>query len=225
MGLHPFKWNLEHEAGETLFSPFNPMDSDPRGDPSYVFHPMNAYSDGDIVTCDVCEYAEAPLFPHVDGTPPDPEKSSAYLKRWTFDLGKNSDDYTVDQLDDTVCEFARLDERYAGLNYRYGYFACDGGMNSKSGGFNAIGHIDHQTGKVSKHDMGPQFATSEPVFVAKAANSPEGQGYLVANVYDAEIDKSHLMILDAENVEAGPIGKAMLDHQVPFGFHGNWRSL
>lgn len=107
VGLHPFKWNLEHEAGESLFSPFNPMDSDPRGDPSYVFHPMNAYSDGDIVTCDVCEYAEAPLFPHVDGTPPDPEKSSAYLKRWTFDLGKNSDDYTVDQLDISITRLAR----------------------------------------------------------------------------------------------------------------------
>jgi carotenoid cleavage dioxygenase len=196
-----------------------------RGDPSYVFHPMNAYSDGDVVTCDVCEYGEAPLFPHVDGTPPDPEKSNAYLKRWTFDLGKNTDDYTVDQLDDTVCEFARLDERYTGLNYRHGYFACNGGLSSTSGGFNAIGHIDHRTGKVSKHDMGPQYATSEPVFVAKSGSAPEGQGYLVANVYDAEIDKSHLVILDAENVEAGPIGRAMLDHRVPFGFHGNWRSL
>ncbi len=54
---------------------------------------------------------------------------------------------------------------------------------------------------------------------------PEGQGYLVANVYDAESDKTHLCILDAENVEAGPIGKAMMDHRVPFGFHGNWMPM
>jgi carotenoid cleavage dioxygenase len=31
--------------------------------------------------------------------------------------------------------------------------------------------------------------------------------------------------LDAENIEQGPIGKAMLEHRVPFGFHGNWRPL
>ncbi len=196
-----------------------------RGDPSYVFHPMNAYSDGDQVICDVCEYEEAPLFPHLDGTPTDPDKSNAYLKRWTFDLGANTDDYQVDQLDDTVCEFARLDERFTGLDYRHGYFACNGGLHSTSGGFNAIGHIDHQTGKVSSYDMGAQFATSEPVFVPRADDAAEGAGYLVANVYDAQIDKSHLLILDAENVTAGPIAKAMLDHRVPFGFHGNWMPL
>ena len=196
-----------------------------RGDPAYVFHSMNAFSDGDIVTCDVCEYGEAPLFPHVDGTPADPEKSKAYLKRWTFDLGSNSDDYSIDQLDDTVCEFAKLDERFTGLNYRHGFFACEGGQESTSGGFNALGHIDHNSGKVSIFDMGAQFATSEPVFVAKSDGAAEGEGYLVANVYDTATDKSHLMILDAENLEAGPIGKAMLDHRVPFGFHGNWKPL
>ena len=31
-------------------------------------------------------------------------------------------------------------------------------------------------------------------------------------------------ILDAENIDAGPLARAMLDHRVPFGFHGNWRS-
>jgi len=196
-----------------------------KGDPAYVFHPMNAYSEGDKVICDVCEYEEAPLFPHLDGSKPDPDKANARLKRWTFDLGNNTDDYKIEQLDDTVCEFARLDDRYAGLNYRHGYFACNGGLDSKSGGFNAIGHIDHHTGKVSRFDMGAQFATSEPVFVPRNSTAPEGQGYLVANVYDAQIDKTHLCILDAENVSAGPIGKAMMDHRVPYGFHGNWKPL
>ncbi len=126
-------------------------------------------------------------------------------------------------LDDVASEFPRLDERFAGLPYRYGYFACQGGLNSRSGGFNAIGRIDHSTGELSRYDMGEPFATSEPVFVAKSADSAEGEGYLLANVYDADRDKSHLMILDARNIEAGPLAKARLEHRVPFGFHGNWR--
>lgn len=196
-----------------------------KGDPAYVFHHMNAHSEGDIVTCDVCEYAEAPFFPHADGSEPDPEKSKARLKRWTFDLSKDSDDYKIEQLDDQVCEFPRLDERFAGLNYRHGYFACDTTATSGSGGYNAIGHIDHQIGKTSKYEMSEEFAISEPVFVPRTTGSPEGQGYLVAIVYDASIDRSHLIVLDAENVDKGPIGKAMLDHRVPFGFHGNWRQM
>ncbi|HBK17046.1 MAG TPA: carotenoid oxygenase, partial [Gammaproteobacteria bacterium] len=38
-----------------------------RGEACYVFHPMNAHSDGNEIVCDVCEYPEAPLFPGVDG--------------------------------------------------------------------------------------------------------------------------------------------------------------
>lgn len=64
---------------------------------------------------------------------------------------------------------------------------------------------------------------SEAVFVPSAHDAPEGAGYLLANVYDASIDKSHLLILDAENITAGPLATAQLDHRVPLGFHGNWR--
>ncbi len=30
-------------------------------------------------------------------------------------------------------------------------------------------------------------------------------------------------MLDAQNVAAGPLATAYLDHRVPFGFHGNWK--
>jgi len=72
--------------------------------------------------------------------------------------------------------------------------------------------------------MGENLATSEPVFVPARSDAPEGQGYLLSVVYDITIDKSHLIILDAENISDGPIGRAYLDHRVPFGFHGNWKS-
>lgn len=193
-----------------------------QGDPSFVFHPMNAHTNGDIVTCDVCEFEEAPLFPMVDGTPGDPAKAVPRLTRWKFDLGRNTDDYTSERLDDLACEFPRLDERRTGLDYRYGYFACDSNPEFKVGGFNGIGRVDHQTGKNEIYDVGEACATNEPVFVPKSADSAEGEGFLLANVYDDNSKATHLVILDAENVSAGPLAKAYLDHRVPFGFHGNW---
>jgi carotenoid cleavage dioxygenase len=196
-----------------------------KGDPAYVFHFMNAHTDGDTVICDVCEYDEAPFFPHADGSKPNPLKSRAKLKRWTFDLSGTTDDYIVEILDDSISEFPRLDDRFAGLKYRHGYFACNTLSDPVGRGYNALAHIDHNTGAIKRYEMSNEFSSSEPVFVPKKSSAAEGEGYLMANVYDATTDTSHLMILDAENIEQGPIGKAMLEHRVPFGFHGNWRPL
>ena len=62
----------------------------------------------------------------------------------------------------------------------------------------------------------------EPIFVPKSESAREGEGFLLANVYDGNRKASHLVILDAENVTAEPLATAYLDHRVPFGFHGNW---
>ena len=194
-----------------------------RGDPSYVFHPMNAHTSGATVVCDVCEFEQAPLFPLPDGTPGDPAKATPRLTRWTFDLAGNTDDYKTARLNDMTCEFPRLDERRTGLNYRYGFVACDTEPEFRVGGFNGIGRIDHLSGKLEVYDVGAGCATNEPIFVPRTADAPEGDGYVLANIYDEGRRASHLVILDAQNVAAGPLATVYLDHRVPFGFHGNWK--
>jgi carotenoid cleavage dioxygenase-like enzyme len=194
-----------------------------QGPIGYVFHPMNAHTDGDIITCDVCEFEEAPLFPRPDGTPGDPAKAIPRLTRWTIDLSQNTNEYGWERLHELGCEFPRLDDRFAGLKYRHGYAACAADGGTEIGGFNGIVHIDHQTNQLDVYDMGRQCVTSEPVFVARSDDAAEGEGYLLANVYDEERRASHLVVLDAENVSSGPLAKAYLDHRVPLGFHGNWR--
>ena len=103
--------------------------------------------------------------------------------------------------------------------------ACDLKPQWEIGGFNGIGVYDHQTDALSVYDVGEGCATNEPIFVPRSDSSPEGEGYLLANVYDAGRKASHLVILDAQNVTAGPLAKAYLDHRIPFGFHGNWAAL
>ena len=154
--------------------------------------------------------------------PGDPSKAVPRLTRWTFDLSRNTDDYKSERLNDLPCEFPRLDERLTGRAYRYGYFACDNNPRVKVGGFNGIGRVDHRTGRTEIYDVGEACATNEPIFVPRSDDAPEGAGYLLANVYEANRNATHLVILDAENVAAGPLAKAYLDHRVPFGFHGNW---
>ena len=185
---------------------------------------MNAYETEGVITCDVCQFGQAPMFPLADGSPGDPAKSFAQLTRWTIDLGKDTDTYQVELVDDRKCEFPRLDERRTGLSYQYGYMACDSRPREKGGLFNSIARVDHHSGKVLTHELPSGCATNEPIFVPAKDNAREGEGFLLANVYDANQDVSYLLVLDAENVDSGPLATAYLDHRVPFGFHGNWMS-
>ncbi len=194
-----------------------------KGDPAYVFHPMNAHSEGGVVTCDVCEFERAPLFPLADGSRSGDEPPVARLTRWTLDMSSETDSYKHELLDDMPCEFPRLDERYSCRDYRYGYFACDTRSEPENGAFNGIGRVDHQTGRTQVYDVGPGCGTNEPVFVPRTDDAEEGDGFLLANVYDENRRASHLVILDAQNVADGPLATAYLDHRVPYGFHGNWR--
>ncbi len=189
-------------------------------DPCYVFHPMNAWEEGDKLYADVMQYAQAPLFPNADGSPGKP--CSAYLVRWEVDLSGKT--YTVKQtrLDNLAGEFPRMDERRAGLSDRHGYFAADTRDSGKIL-FNAIAHIDFKTGKRAAHQMADGDSPGEPIFVPKSENAAEGEGWLVALVYRGAEDRTDFVVYDATDVAKGPIGTAKLPRRVPFGFHGNWR--
>jgi carotenoid cleavage dioxygenase len=188
-------------------------------DPCFVFHPMNAYSENKRVVADVCRFARVPLF---DGVEAEGFEGGPLpiLTRWTLDLAGGS--MKEEPLDDCPSEFPRLDERYAGLRYRHGYTGGRTDSVRAGGAFNAVFHYDHKTGKRRMHDLGTSSFTSEPVFVPRAEHAPEGAGFLLAVVYRQEENRSDLLILDAENVEAHPLATVKLPHRVPYGFHGNW---
>ena len=50
----------------------------------------------------------------------------------------------------------------------------------------------------------------------------EGDGHVLTVIYDERRNASHLAVLDARTIEAGPVALARLDHRVPMGFHGLW---
>jgi carotenoid cleavage dioxygenase-like enzyme len=190
-------------------------------DACYVFHPMNAWEEGDKIFADVMEYPVAPLFPTVDGEPT--RDAFARLVRWTFDLAGASNTIKREALDDLAGEFPRFDERRAGLSYRHGWFAGITRSGVSNIRFDTLSHIDLASGKRTDHVFEAGDSPGEPVFVPRSADAAEGDGWLVATLYRGGADRSDFVVFDAQDVGAGPIGVAALPRRVPFGFHGNWR--
>jgi carotenoid cleavage dioxygenase len=196
------------------------------GPPSYVFHPMNAWQDPEhpnLLHADVMEFDVPPLFPMPDGSPsPDPNPV-AHLVRWTFDTADTHRRFTRIRIDPVPGEFPRIDERFSGLPYRHGWYAShivasDGHLQS----YNGLRHVDHATEERSDFTFNPDDRVSEPVFVPRAADAQEGDGWLLAVVWRAAEDRSDLVVFNALDLAHGPVCSAALPHRVPAGFHGNW---
>ena len=120
-------------------------------------------------------------------------------------------------------EFPRFDERIAGRKHRYGYFAGGDVISPENEtSFKALLKRDYQTGKFEVHDLGKNFAPGEPVFVPRNAKSSEDDGWVLAVWYDAELNRSEMVVLDAQNFAGAPVARIKLQHRVPWGFHGNW---
>jgi carotenoid cleavage dioxygenase len=197
------------------------------GDPCYVFHPMNAFdTDDGKVCCDMMKYPVAPLFPLPDGSPSTPHTPVATLVRWTFDPEGASGGFTEQALDGHAGEFPRLDERFACLPYRHGYFQA--GAPADAGGTretrSGLAHIDLATGQVRTWRPPAGDQCGEPVFVPRGDSTAEGDGWLLALVWRAAENRSDLAVFDAAGLDDGPVALAHLSHRVPAGFHGNWRA-
>lgn len=195
-----------------------------KGPAAYVYHPLNAFSEGARVVLDLMVYPRVPLFPNADGSraPENLADHPARLERWTFDLAANTDTYKREALDDLAAEFPRIDDRWTGLKHRHGYAGAITGEKLPGSPFDTIVHYDLDSNEREMWKPGPGAYVMEPVVAPRAANAREAEGYLLTLVYRSDENRSDLVVLDAQDVARGPIATAKLPVRVPFGFHGNW---
>ena len=178
-------------------------------DPCYVYHPLNAYEDGNDIVIDVCRLAHS-MKPGAPEVPP-------LLHRWS--IHQDTGTVSESQIDDKSVEFPRVPDALVGQKHRYGYMAEFGSGLPAAVAFRKY---DMQTGASLAHDLGPGRAGGEPVFVPAADGTSEDDGYLLSFVYDAAENKSELIIVDASNMASDPVARVHLPVRVPAGFHGSW---
>jgi carotenoid cleavage dioxygenase len=210
----PYSWDPDYPARVGVL-PRDGAATDVRWydiEPCYVYHPLNAYDDGDRIVVDVVRHPK--MF---DTDRLGPNEGTPTLDRWTIDpvAGK----VLEDRLDDRGQEFPRVDERLVGRRHRYGYSV---GVGADDGGLGAGDHL-------LKHDLvagTTEVRTFEGripgEFVLAPAHDAAGEdeGVLMGFLYDAGRDASDLVFLDAGTLDT--VGEVHLPTRVPYGFHGNW---
>jgi carotenoid cleavage dioxygenase-like enzyme len=123
-------------------------------------------------------------------------------------------------------ELPEVDPRRFGRPYRVMFGVTPGAPSGSEPDpsafpyFHALVRLDVDTGTTSVWDAGPRRYVSPPAFAP--SGEAEGEGWLLAWVFDTERRASELVILDAEHLSAGPI--AVLDGGVslPPSTHTTW---
>ena len=110
------------------------------------------------------------------------------------------------------------------MPYRHGYFATTTSEHGRAAVFDKIAHYDFLHRRKLIYALPSGDFTSEPIFVARTPDAVEGNGYLLAVVYRGREHRSDLVVLDATDIQRGPLAVAALETRVPFGFHGCWMS-
>lgn len=198
-------------------------------------HVMSGFSDGDRVYVDVpmARRNQFGFFPHVNEKF-DPALAQTTMTRLSVDLSKKSPrDYRMEELySNVIGELPRIDERYLTLPYRIGYLMVSDGSKPRHPKLQAPAKIancytkmDHSTRKTSTFFVGDSSSLSEPVFVPRSADAPEGDGYVMGIATRLmEGGRTDLVIVDTAQMEAGPVATVKLPLRAPGQIHGWWSS-
>jgi carotenoid cleavage dioxygenase len=179
--------------------------------PGFIFHPMNAYSEGDRITLDAARYDE--LWRQDSN-----RFGIARLHRYEIDLGEKR--VREERLDDLGVEFPRVPESLTGRRHRIGYGVWSHGDVGSDG--RGLVRYDLENGARDLYDGSGQHVPSEALFVPGSGAAGEGDGWLMAYFYDRARGTSFLSVFDASRLSNGPVARVELPARVPLGFHGSW---
>ncbi|MDB6014711.1 MAG: 9-cis-epoxycarotenoid dioxygenase [Gammaproteobacteria bacterium] len=209
-----------------------------RGPPGFVGHTVNAFErDGQICFDYVHAHGNAfgPVFPAQDGefTPPGGVRTS--FARWIIDYHARETTLQpgrqhVILMDARFGEGPHIDERYALREHRYIWMpgldpsrlATDERGRPMPVLFNTLQRYDLQTCEIDEWFAGPTCTFQDPVFLPRAADAREGEGYLMAIVNDVPKRRSEVVVLNALALADGPIARIRIPVSLRMGIHASW---
>ncbi len=188
----------------------------------FAFHHINAFEVGDDIFMDVVAYQDSNVLGELYLTKlrqsgSDTDLTCGEVRRYHLQPGQPWCDYEV--LSRQLIELPRFN--YAGYStqkYRYIY-GVGSRRNQSEGFYNQLVKID-TNGQALRSWHKENCYPGEPVFVAAPQARSEDEGVVLSVILDGLTGTSFLLILEGQTFEE--IGRASLNHSLPFGFHGEF---
>jgi len=205
-----------------------------RGPERCMMHTFNAQTVGDKVVLYAPFYDSNffPFFPNVDGSPWDPSRAKAYVRRLTFDLNSRRDTWEEEILFPTpIGDLGRIDPRYLTRTNRYCYtgfsdptrpFDETRGGNLRGRVTNSYARFDLQANRMDRYFAGDTHSLQECCFIPRSADAPEGDGYLIGIASNYAEMRSELVIVDAQRMGEGDIARVIMPFRAGPQVHGIW---
>ena len=190
-----------------------------------VYHTVNAYEEGDEVVLIAYRMPSTNmLIPDYDsGDPFSSQADNAILHCWRFNLTTGAVREQV--LDDVVAEFPRIDEGLMGRRMRYAYAGLGAPYMRPKPLLDGVIKYDFE-GVVSAQTyyFGRGRFGGECVFAPRPGATVEDDGWLLTYVHDTIAQRSEFLVMNAQDISAGPVARVLLPQRVPYGFHAAWIS-
>ena len=189
----------------------------------FVFHHANAFEqDGKILIDSICYES----FPEVEPGSDFRQVDFDALKPgqlWRFYLNLQDKTVSREVIEEQCCEFPSIHKERMGRPYRYLYM---GAAHARTGNapLQAILKIDLESEERQFWSAAPRGFVSEPIFVERPNSTIEDDGWILTLVYDAAHHRTDVVILDAQNLNQGPVARLHLKHHIPYGLHGSFTS-
>jgi all-trans-8'-apo-beta-carotenal 15,15'-oxygenase len=192
-----------------------------------VFHHANAFEqDGSLYIDSVCYDS----LPSIDS---DEDYQQVRFEKldpgqlWRFKLNLTTGAVERQLLESRCCEFPVLHPNWVGRPYRYVYL---GAAHNPVGNapLQGVIKLDLVSGERQVWSAAPRGFSGEPIFVPRTSgpnvagsNTAEDDGWLLLLTFNAELERSELVILDAQDLSE-PIARLRLKHHIPYGLHGSF---
>lgn len=185
----------------------------------YAIHYFNAYEDGRTIVIDSIRQSFNFLFPPLDR---DPGPFTCTAVRWRVNL--DTKEVQLHDIHNHLTELPRIDERFIGKKYKYGFAPMQIGPNpfGHPYGFDTIARIDMDTDEIENFYLGDHALSQEFIFVPRSENADESDGFLMGYVNYPITNTTDLLIFDASNLPAGPVATIKIPYMVHLKVHGGW---
>ena len=164
-------------------------------------------------------------------TPENTKPAKECLYKFKFSISQKECTEQKILLDSTPVDFLSVNQLMEGQKNGKPSFVYAASASYTSEGappFDQILKVDIENGVDGKWQCGLHRFVGEPIFIPNMKKNEkdgfkEDHGWVISAVYDAVAKTTFLVLLDAEDMNSGPICTIDLKRHLPYGFHGSWK--